>query len=86
MKYIDFQKGKKVRLKFVEYEIVSKKGNVSIINNDNIKQKIEIDEKLLEFIDLTQPLTIELSLLTNSLLFISHDSYNLLDKLNSDLS
>ena len=86
LKYIDLQKGKKVRLKFVDYEIVSKRDNVSIVNNDNTKQKVEIDEKLLKFIDLTQPLTIELSLLTDSLLFISHDSHNWLDKLNNDLS
>ena len=69
-----------------DYEIINKKGKFYIINKDNTKQKVEIDDKLVELINLTQPLTVERSPLTNSLLFISHDSHNLLDKIDNDLN
>jgi len=86
LKYIDLQKGRKLILKIIDYEIINKKGKVFIINKDNTKQKVEIDDKLVEFMDLAQPVTIELSPLTKSLLFISHDSNNWLDKLDNDLN
>ena len=86
LKYIELQNGKKLTLKVDDYEIINTKGKSFIINMDNTRQKVEIDQKLMKFIDLTQPLTVELSPLTNSLLFISHDSHNLLDKLDNDLN
>ena len=84
LKYVDLRKGKKTKLIITDYEVINKKGKAVITDKDNSKQKVEIDERLLEFIDLARPLNIELSQLTNSLLFISHDSHNLLEEFEQD--
>ena len=81
LKYIDLKKGKKIIIKTDDYTVIYKKDIVYILTSSDDKQKIKIDSKLVSFIKLSQPLKIEISKLTKSLLFISHDNDNLLDKL-----
>jgi hypothetical protein len=84
LKYIDLRKGKKLIYKTDNYEVINKKDAAYILIRDDNSQKIKIDNELVPFIKSTQPLTMEISIIAKSLLFISHDSDNLLDKLYND--
>ncbi len=81
IKYIDLRKGKKLIFKTNDFELISKTDTTYILTGDHNRQKIKIHNELVPFIKPSQPLTIEISNLAKSLLFISHDSDNLLDKL-----
>jgi hypothetical protein len=67
-----------------DYEVINKKETAYLLTHGNNKQKIKINNELVPFINASQPLTIEISNLSKSLLFISHDRDNLLDKLYND--
>lgn len=84
LKYIDLRKDKKLICKTNDYEVMNKKDTTYIMTHGDNKQKIKIDNELVPFIKPSQPLTIEISNLAKSLLFISHDTENLLDKLYND--
>ena len=84
LKYIDLKKGKKLIYKMDDYEVVIKKDNTFILTRGDNKQKIKIDKGLVAFIKSSEPLTIEISNISKSLLFISHDNENLLDKPYND--
>lgn len=83
LKYIDLKKGKKLIIETDSYEVISKKDTAYILTRGEKKQKIEIDKALVPYINPTQSLTMGISKLGRSLLFISHDSDNLLDKLDN---
>ena len=84
LKYIDLRQGKKLIFKTDDYDVINKKDNAYILTRGDNKQKIKIDNELIPFIKSSQPLTMEISNLAKSLLFISHDTDNLLDKLYND--
>jgi len=84
LKYIDIRQGKKLIFKTDDYDVINKKDTAYILTRDDNKQKIKIDNELIPFIKSSQPLTMEISNLAKSLLFISHDTDNLLDKLYND--
>ena len=84
LKYIDLRKGKKLIFKTDDYEIINKKDTAYILTHGDNNQRIKIDKQLVPFINLSQPLTMEISYLSKALLFISHDNDNLLDKLYND--
>jgi hypothetical protein len=79
LKYFDLRKGKKLIIKTNDYNIVSKRDSAFILTSGNNKRKIKIQIELVPFIKSSQPLTIEISNLSKSLLFISNDNDNLLD-------
>ena len=84
LKYIDLRQGKKQIFKTDDYEVINKKDTAYILTRGDNKQKIKIDNELIPFIKSSQPLTIEISNLAKSLLFISYDTDNLLDKLYNE--
>ncbi|MBS3915660.1 MAG: hypothetical protein KG003_14290 [Bacteroidetes bacterium] len=84
LKYIDLKQGKKLTFKTDDYDVINKKDSAYILTRGDNKQKIKIDNELIPFIKSSQPLTIEISTLAKSLLFISHNTDNLLDKLYND--
>lgn len=84
LKYIDLRKGKKLIIESDNYEVINKKDIAYILTRGDNKQKIKIDNELVPFIKLSQPLTMEISKLAKSLLYISHDNDNLFDKLCND--
>ena len=81
LKYIDLKKEKKIIIKTNDFTVINKKDTAYILTSSDNKQKIKIDKKLVPLIKLSQTLTIEISKVAKSLLFISHDNDNLLDKL-----
>jgi len=84
LKFIDLRKGKKLVFNSDSYDVINKKDTAYILTHGDNKQKIKIDNELIPFINSSQPLTMEISNLSKSLLFISHDTENLLDKLYND--
>lgn len=84
LKYIDLKKGKKLVFTTNNYEVINKKDNCSIVIKSYNSHKIKINDELVPLIKLSQPLTLGISNLTKSLLFISHNNDNLLDNLYSD--
>ena len=84
LKYIDLRKGKKLIFKTDDYQVINKKDTFYILTRGDNKQKIKIDNELIPFIKSPQPLTMEISNLSKFLLFISHDSDNLIEKLSND--
>lgn len=83
LKYFDLRKGKKNVLNTENYELVTGKDNSFILTSDNAKQKIKISNEIVKFIKPEQPLTIEICILSKLILFISHDSINLIDKFDN---
>ena len=81
LKYIDLRKGKKLIFITDSYEVICEKDKVFILTSGADKQKIKIAKDLVPFIKPLEPLTIEISNLSKSLLFISHSNENLLDNL-----
>ena len=84
LKYIDLKIGKKLIIKTDNYELINKKDTAYILIRGDKKKKIEIDNELIPLINISQPLTIEISKFSKLLLFVSNDKDNLLDKLYSD--
>jgi hypothetical protein len=84
IKYIDLKRGKKLIFTTGNYKIVDKKDTLYILTHDHNNQRIKIDKGLAFFIELPRPLRMEISNLSKSVLFISHDDDNLLDKLYDD--
>jgi len=81
LKYIDLRQGKKQIIKTDDYDVINKKDTAYILTRGETKQKIRIDNDLIPLIKSSQPLTMEITILAKSLLFISHDTDNLLDEL-----
>ena len=84
LKYIDLKKGKKLIIETDDYEVINKKDTAYILTHGDNKQKIQIDNRLIPLIKSSQPLTMEISRFAKSLLYISQDTENLLNKLNND--
>jgi hypothetical protein len=80
IKFIDLKKGLKIKFISMEYEIKKEKDETFIIATDNDNQKIKIYDYMETYIESPKPLIVELSKLTKTLLFISHDSDNLIEK------
>jgi hypothetical protein len=80
IKFIDLKKGVKIRFTSMNYEIKTGKDETFIIAIDNNNQKIKIYDNMETYIESPKPLIVELSKLTKTLLFISHDTENLLEK------
>ena len=79
LKVFDLRKGKKLIFKTENYEVINKKNTAYILTHDHNKQKIKIHNELIPLIKTDQPLTIEISNFSKSLLYVSHDQNNLLD-------
>ena len=80
IKFIDLKKGVKIRFTSMNYEIKTGKDETFIIAIDNNNQKIKIYDNMETYIESPKPLIVEMSKLTKTLLFISHDTENLLEK------
>lgn len=84
LKYIDLSKSKKLVYRTSDYVVINKKDAAYILIGGDNKKKIKIDNELIPFINSSEILKIEISKLAKSLLFISHNTDNLIDKVNND--
>ncbi|WP_188502626.1 hypothetical protein [Pontibacter amylolyticus] len=84
IKYIDLKKGNKIRFRTADYEITKEKEGYTLRIRTPLKLKYNLYDKLPELIKPREPITIELTALSKTLLFISQDSENLLEKVERE--
>lgn len=75
----EIKTGKKLVLKTTFFEIIYKKKEPFILIKDCDIKEISIYRELVPLLNPKLPLTIEITPKTKSLLFISHDTHNLID-------
>jgi hypothetical protein len=80
LKFIDIRQGKKIRIESSQFEIQKTKRSVYIRTNDNPEQRFEIWDELVPLLNLTRPIKIEIAKMSKTIIFISNDNHNLLDK------
>ncbi|QHT68348.1 hypothetical protein GXP67_17720 [Rhodocytophaga rosea] len=79
---LDIVRGKKTYYYTDHYQIIEKKSDLYIKINSPVKKRIDLlDNRLKEMIDTTKPLTVEVTKYSKTVLFISNNMDNLLDKL-----
>ena len=74
----DLKSNLKIRYLLTKYEIQHKK-NIIYLISDEPKIKLELEEELLSHINFKESIIIEMTKRSKTLLFISHNSKNLLD-------
>ena len=80
LKFVDIRRGKKIRIESSQYEIQKTKSSVYIRTTDNPEQRFEIWDELIPHLNLTRPIKIEIAKISKTIIFISNDNHNLLDK------
>jgi hypothetical protein len=84
-KYIDLRIGRKRAIKTKDYKIEETKDGFVLKMQSPLKLKLDLCDKIPALIKVTEPLTIEITKLSKTLLFISQDSENLLVKVEDDI-
>lgn len=82
IKYIDLLRRRKISFRTSDYEI--KKNGFVLWTRTPVRLKFDLYEKLPDLIKLEEPVTIETTKSSKTLLFISQDSENLLEKLERE--
>lgn len=80
VKYIDLVRSKKISFKTTDYDIIKGKDGFVLSTKTPLKLKFDLYDKLPELIRLDEPIKIELTRLSKTLLYISQDGENLLEK------
>ena len=84
VKYIDLRKGRKMNFKTSDYEIKKERDDFVLWIRTPMKLKFAIYDKLAKLIRLGEPITIESTKLSKTLLYISQDNENLLEKVERE--
>jgi hypothetical protein len=84
-KYIDLRIGRKLNIKTVDYKIEKTKEGFILKTKSPLKLKLDLWDEMPPLIKVTEPLTIEITKLSKTLLFISQDTENLLDKIEDKI-
>ncbi|HLP19249.1 MAG TPA: hypothetical protein VK174_03075 [Chitinophagales bacterium] len=79
--YIDLKRNQKSKWLFTLYDLKVDRDDTILINRDNREQKIVIEKDLMKLITPDRPLHIEITPLSKTKMFISHDGENLLDRI-----
>ncbi len=85
LKYIDLKIGKKINLKTHDFEIEKTKDGFILKTKSPLKLKLDLWDEIPPLIKNTEPITLELTRLSKTLLFISQDSVNLLEKIETEI-
>jgi hypothetical protein len=84
IKYIDLRNGKKIGFRTTDYELKKEKDRLLLLTKSPLKLKLDVYDDLQNLINQSDPLTIEISKLSKTLLFISQDSENLLERVERE--
>lgn len=84
IKYIDLRNGKKISFRTTDYELKKEKDRLFLLTRSPIKLKLDVYDDLQNMLKQSDPLTIEISKLSRTILFISHDSENLLERIERE--
>ena len=77
LKSIDLQIGKKIKITGVSYKLIEDKKQTFLLI-ENTKIKIELNKKMAEMLIVEQPLNLEYTRYSKTILFISNNEKNLL--------
>lgn len=83
-KWIDLRAGKKLHFETKDYEIKKVKDGFVLITKSPLKIKFDLYDKIPSMIKSTEPITIETTKLSKTLLSISQNSENLLEKIERE--
>ncbi len=84
IKYTDLRNGKKISFSTTDYELKKEKYGLFLLTRNPIKLKLDIYDDLQNMIKQSDPLTIEISKLSKTILSISQDSENLLERIERE--
>jgi hypothetical protein len=84
-KYIDLRIGKKTTIKTDDYKIEKTKEGFVLKTQSPLKLKLDLWDEMPALIKVTEPLTIEITKLSKTLLFISQDTVNLLEETEKEI-
>ena len=76
--YLDLKSGTKARYILSHYEIIRSKKDLTLKSKE-LKLDLSHDEDIIPYINLKQPIIIEITKHSKTLLFLSHNETNLLD-------
>lgn len=85
-KFIDLRIGKKMNIRTEQYEIEKTKEGFILKTKSPLKLKLDLWDEIPSLIQLSKPITIEITKLSKTLIFISQDTENLLEKVESDFN
>ena len=84
IKYIDLRIGKKVNIKTGDYEIEKTKEGFVLKTKSPLRLKLDLWDEIPPLIKVTDPIIFEITNLSKTLLFISQDTLNLLEKIEDE--
>lgn len=85
LRYIDLRIGRKTAFKTEDYKIEKAKDGFVLKTQSPLKLKLDLRDDIPALIKVTEPLTIEITKLSKTLLFISQDTVNLLVKIEDEM-
>ena len=83
-KYIDLRTGKKISFKTADYRIEKTKDGFVLSTKSPLKTKFDLYDGIADLIRRTDPIFIETTKLSRTLLFISNNTDNLLEKIEKE--
>jgi len=84
VKYIDLRIGKKINIKTGDYEIEKAKEGFVLKTKSPLKLKLDLWDEMPPLIKNAEPITFEITKLSKTLLYISQDTVNLLEKIENE--
>jgi len=84
LKFLDIKKSKKVIITLTDYKIKSEKNGSLLVTSGKPKFRFDIYKSLVPLLRPPELITIEVSKLSKTLLFISHNDENLIDKVEAE--
>jgi hypothetical protein len=84
IRFIDIRRAKKLLITTSDYKIENKKDGPVLVTTTKPKLKLDLYDSIIPLLRPTDPINIEISKLSKTLLFISHDSENLIEKVERE--
>ncbi len=84
LKFIDLKRAKKILITTADYKIESKKEGAILLTTKRLRLKLDLYDAIVPLLRPNEPINIEISKLSKTLLFISHDKENLIEKVDRE--
>ncbi len=84
IRFIDIRRAKKILITTTDYKIETKKEGSVLVTTTKPKIKLDLYDKIVPLLRPTDAINIEISKLSKTLLFLSHDSENLIEKIDRE--
>lgn len=84
LKFIDIKRSKKLSIRTLDYEIEKQKEGFVLKTKEKPRLKLNIYDPIVPMLIPTAPINIEVSKITKTLLFISNDNENLIERVDNE--